>query len=339
MGTKMISIGYELPPNRISNEVWRDRFAAKVELSTNEFSRFVSDGIEQRYYWNPSDSVADAGARAARDCLERVRFPPERLDHIICMTNVGDTFINGEAPRIQASLGAHGTSSTIDYTGVACTGFLVALYTANALIANGSIANALIVCVANPASRAADQRDVSACSLGDLASAVLLVRSDSDSGLLSYCHKTRGQDCGVLGHRYVADGQRTWSEHAAEPWGKHFFWVDPRDGVLAARRGAEVYLPEAAKLAMAKAKRTPDDLRWFVSHQPGTAPMQVWDRALGFAAAKHPNTIAEIANCSFATIPYTLRKLWDQGKLDDGDELLFLSPGSGQHAVAVVWRW
>lgn len=339
MGTKMVSIGYELPSIRVSNEVWRDRFAAKFELSTNEFSRFISDGIAQRFYWKPEETVAEVGTRAARNCLERIGFPPDKIEHIIVMTNVSDTFINGEAPRIQANLGAHGTSSSFDLTGVACSGFLIALYTANALITSGSVDNVLIVCVANPASRAADQRDVSACSFGDLASAVLLARTDGDSGLLGYCHRTRGQDCDLLGHGYVPDGMRTWSEHADQPWAKHFFYVDHREGVVAARKGAEVYLPESAKIAMAKARRTPADLRWFVSHQPGTAPMRIWDRAIGFPTEKHPDTIAEIANCSFATIPYTLRKIWDQGKLDDGDEVLLLAPGSGQHAVSVVWRW
>jgi len=339
MGTKITSIGYELPSLRVTNDIWRDRFATKVELSTNEFSRFISDGIEQRFYWKPDETVADIGTRAARDCLKRADFPPEKVEHIIVMTNVSDTFINGEAPRIQANIGAQATSSTFDLTGVACSGFLIALYTANALIMSGSVGNVLIVCVANPASRAADHRDVSACSFGDLASAVLLEKSDGDSGLLGYCHKTRGQDCDLLGHGFVPEGKRTWPEHANQPWAKHFFYVDHREGVVAARKGAEVYLPESAKIAMQRANKTPDDLRWFVSHQPGTAPMRIWDKAIGFDPAKHPNTIAEIANCSFATIPYTLRKLLDQGKIDNGDELLLLAPGSGQHAVSVVWRW
>jgi 3-oxoacyl-(acyl-carrier-protein) synthase III len=338
MGTKITSIGRELPKIRVTNDVWREQFATQHELLTNEFSRFISDGIEQRFYWRPDETVADIGARVAEDCLRRVGFPASRLEQIITMTNVSDTFINGEAPRIQAKIGAIGCA-TFDLTGVACSGFLIALYTANALITSGSVNNVLIVCVANPASRAADHRDVSACSFGDLATAVLLERSDADSGLLGYCHKTRGQDCDLLGHGYVPEGKRTWKEHDAQPWAKHFFYVDHREGVLAARKGAEEYLPESAKIALKKASKSPADLRWFVSHQPGVAPMRIWDREIGFEVEKHPNTIAEIGNCSFATIPYTLRTLQERGELADGDELLLLAPGSGQHAASAVWRW
>ena len=110
-------------------------------------------------------------------------------------------------------------------------------------------------------------------------------------------------------------------------------------GLDTARKGAEVYLPESGRAAMEKAGKRPQDIRWFITHQPGTAPMRIWDKALGFDVSKHPDTIAEIANCSFATIPYTLRKVLDRGEISPGDDLLLLAPGSGQHAVSIVWRW
>jgi 3-oxoacyl-[acyl-carrier-protein] synthase-3 len=338
MGTRIASIGYVLPPLRVSNDTWREQFASKVELSSNEFSRFISDGIEQRYYWKEGTRVADVGAQVALDCLSRVDFSPKKVEHIILLTNVSDTFINGEAPRVQALIGASGCS-TFDLTGVACSGFLIALNAANALIVSGSVNNVLIVCVANPASRAADHRDVSACSFGDLATAVLLERTNDDAGLRGYCHKTRGEYCDLLGHGFVPDGKRTWPSESDQPWARHFFYVDPREGVVTARRGAEEYLPESGRIALEKAAMTPDNIRWFVTHQPGTAPMRIWDRALGFDPSKHPNTIAEIANCSFATIPFTLRRILDRGDIRKGDDLLLLAPGSGQHAVSAVWRW
>jgi len=43
MGTKIASIGYQLPPVRVSNADWREKFAPKTEIMGNEFTRFIAE--------------------------------------------------------------------------------------------------------------------------------------------------------------------------------------------------------------------------------------------------------------------------------------------------------
>lgn len=45
MGTRIASIGYQLPPIRVGNEDWTEKFAPKTQILENEFTRFISDGV------------------------------------------------------------------------------------------------------------------------------------------------------------------------------------------------------------------------------------------------------------------------------------------------------
>lgn len=338
MGTKIASIGYQLPPVRVTNDDWRDKFAPKAEILGNEFTRFIAEGIEQRFYMKPGAVVDEIAAEAVTDCLRRIDFPVDKLEHIIHLSNVSDVFVNGDGPKLQQRIGAH-RASTIDLTGASCAGFLVALNMATALIETGRYSNVLISCVSNVATRAADHREVHASTVGDLATAILVVRSDDAAGLLSCCHETRGEYYHLHLHKELVDGKRTWDADAGRHWGKHFFFIDHRDGVLIAQKGIAVHAPGAARLALERARKRMQDIQWLVTHQPGSAAMKLWDQLLEFDSARHPNSLAEVGNVSICSIPFTLRRMLDSHSIQDGQHLLLLAPGSGQHVVSVVWRW
>lgn len=338
MTTKIASIGYQLPPVRVTNDDWRERFAPKAEILGNEFTRFIADGIEQRFYMKPGTLVDEIAAEAVTDCLRRIDFPADKIEHIIHLSNVSDVFVNGDAPKLQQRIGAH-RASTIDLTGTSCAGFIVALNLATALIETGRYGNVLISCVSNVATRAADHREVHASTVGDLATAILVVRSDDAAGQLSFCHETRGEYFHLHTHREVDGGKRTWEADAGRHWGKHFFYIDHRDGVLIAQKGVAVHIPAVARLALERARTSLQDVRWLVTHQPGSAPMKLWDQLLELDPARHPSSLAEVGNVSICSIPFTLRRMLDQHAIEDGQLLLLLAPGSGQHVVSMVWRW
>ncbi len=338
MGTKIASIGYQLPPVRVTNEDWREKFAPKAEILGNEFTRFIADGIEQRFYMEPGALVDEIAAAAATDCLRRADFPAGKLEHIIHLSNVSDVFVNGDAPKLQDRIGARG-ASTVDLAGGSCAGFLIALNMATALIEAGRYRNVLISCVSNVATRAADHREVHASTVGDVAVAILVVRSDDDAGLVSFCHETRGDYYHFHTHKEVPDGRRTWAVDAERHWGRHFFYIDHREGILVAQKGAGEHAPNAARIALERANKTVQDIQWFVTHQPGAAPMKLWDQVLGIDAARHPNSLAEVGNVSICSIPFTLRRMLDKGSIEDDQLLLWLAPGSGQHVISLVWRW
>lgn len=338
MGTKIVSVGYQLPPIRVTNEEWREKFAPATEILGNEFTRFIAQGIEQRYYLPAGATVDEFAAQAVTDCLRRIDFPVMDVEHIIQMSNVSDAFVNGDGPKLQHRVGAH-RASTIDLTGAACCGFLVAINMATSLIESGRYRNVLLSCVSNAGTRAANHRDAAGPSMGDLATAVLIVKSDDDAGMLGFCHETRGGNYHVHLHREVLDGVRTWTADADRPWGKHFFHVDNAQGVLTAQELIAVHVPSAARIALERAGKTAADIRWLVTHQPGSGALKVWRDALGFEVPRHPNTLSEVGNASFASIPFTLRRLLDKGSVSDKDLLLLAAPGSGNHAVSIVWRW
>jgi 3-oxoacyl-[acyl-carrier-protein] synthase-3 len=330
MGTKIVSVGYKFPSFRVTNDMWQEQFAPKTKLMSNEFTRFISEGAEQRFYMMPGDTVDELGAHAALDCLERINFPPDEVEHIIHMANVPDTLVNGEGPKIQHRIGAT-RASTMDLTGVSCSGFVLGLNMAVSLIETGCYNNVLITCVANVGTRAADHRDVSAATLGQ--------KTDKPAGKLGFVHQTRGEHYHVHMHKVVEDGKRTWKEDEEQHWGKHFFFIDPRKGVLAAQKAVHEFVPNAARLALERAGKTINDVQCLLTHQPGLASLRAWDKALNIDEKIHPNTMSEIGNSSTCTIPFTLCRTLEKGAIKDDDIILFMTPGSGQHVAALVWKW
>jgi 3-oxoacyl-[acyl-carrier-protein] synthase III len=336
MGTRIEAIGCSKPKLCVDNEAWRERFAAKLDLLGTEFGRLISEGVVQRHYWAPDQTVVEVAQEAIRDCLEKCDTDVAEIDLLIHASNVSDS-IMGDSTRIQEAVGAMNAAS-YELKDVNCAGSMIALLQACAFVDSGMYRKVLVSCVANGASRAGNMGDFLSSALGDLATAFLVVKSQDGDGLLGSCHTTLGR-C----HRAIEFSRRdhalgVWpQDHRDRYWANLFIGTD-REFVPMLTECLRTDAPRTAERALAGADKCREDVDWLITHQAGGV-MKLWREALGFDAQHHLDTFDDVGNSSMSNIPYTLLTTSESGVVSRGDLLLLLGAGSGMQFVSAVWKW
>src|SRR3954469_23904949 len=115
--------------------------AAEFGIETSDEWIIERTGIRQRYIAAPGESASSMGSAAARQALERAGIDVAAVDCIIVATATPDSAFPATAVRVQAEIGA-GPGFAFDLA-AACTGFIFALGTADALIRTGQARCAL----------------------------------------------------------------------------------------------------------------------------------------------------------------------------------------------------
>lgn len=280
-----------------------------------------------RAHAGPGDSSVAMGAAAVRAALEDAQVAPEDVDLLVCFSGMGDFEFPKDANAVQKAAGLDRVSCwSID---TACASFISGMKCAWSQLATGLHKRALVLNVMNWVGRGIDRsKDYS--SIGDGAAAVLLERVDDATepdSLLSARESTRGDffDFIVLPAPYATgDFDETFS-----------FSQDSKHGrfLASGSLGTARETIEAAGLA-------PEDIDWFIAHQPGERMLKIWAKALGIAPEKILHTYSERGNMSAVNIPTTLHEFTKtQPKIERGDRLLFFAPGAGLHVAAMCWRY
>lgn len=336
MGVTISAIGCYKPKVYVSNEIWREKFAPALELGGHEFLRMIGEGVVQRYYAAPEETVVSMAGEAIRNCLEKSHVSPEEIDLIIHAANVSDE-LSGDCARITRAVGATRAAS-YEITDVACAGFMVPFFQAVAFIESGLYRNVVVSCVGNAASRGGNMTDWLAAALGELATATLLTPCEGDRGLIAQSHKTLGQHAGIFQFMPLPYGVMAWPRaHQKKYWANLFHFIIPKELPNMQRISTELAL-EAVEQTLKKADLSFSDIQWLVTHQAGEL-LSTWRNLFGVTRERHLDTFAEIGNSSMSNIPYTLMKAMEEGKFSAGDKVLLFTPGTGVHLTCGIWKW
>jgi 3-oxoacyl-[acyl-carrier-protein] synthase-3 len=184
-------------------------------------------------------------------------------------------------------------------------------------------------------SRITNWEDRNTCVLfGDGAGAAILTPSQEDGrGLIASCW---GAD-GNLGELLIqpAGGSRLPACQAT---------LDERLHTIR-MAGNEVFrhavrtMAEAAETVLRKARLSPRDIGLFVPHQANIRIIEATCQRTGIPLEKTVTAIDRMANCSAATIPVGLDMANREGKIKEGDAVLFDAFGGGFTWSAAVLRW
>jgi len=182
---RIVSTGRYLPERILTN----DELARMVDTSDEWIHERT--GIRERRIAAEGETTASMGAAAARIAMERAGVGPEDIDLLIVSTATPDRLLPSQACDIQALLGCT-NAAAMDVT-AACTGFLYALGMVEGHVALGRADTALVV-AAEKMSAITDWSDRNTCVLfGDAAGAVVVQRSDDESGILSQYMRSDGR--------------------------------------------------------------------------------------------------------------------------------------------------
>ncbi|WP_263611750.1 beta-ketoacyl-ACP synthase III [Qipengyuania gaetbuli] len=302
--------GSALPANCVTNADLAER------VDTSDEWIVERTGIRQRYIAAEGETTSTLATQAARRALEDAGVDAAEIGLIVLATATPDHTFPATATQVQNALGCNGCVA-FDVQAV-CSGFLYALGTAESLLRTGMAKKALVI-GAETFSRILDWEDRTTCVLfGDGAGAVVLEARDvaeDGPGILSTKLHADGAHCDLL---YVDGGPSTTGEVGKlRMKGREVF------------RHAVVNLADVLREVLADAGAQAADIDWVVPHQANARILDATARKLDLPAEKVVVTVDRHANTSAASVPLAFDVARRDGRIKEGDLVMFEAMGGG----------
>ena len=310
--SRITGVGSYLPERVVTNH----DLAEMVDTSDEWI--IERTGIRERRVAADGELTSDLGEAAARVALERAGVGVENLDLIVVATTTPDRTFPATATAIQGRLGmTHGAAFDVQ---AVCSGFIYGLTVADNAIVLGQAKNALVI-GAETFSRLLDWSDRSTCVLfGDGAGAVVLT---ADTG------RGEASDRGVLATDIRSDGRYMELLHTDGGPSSTSTVGHVRMAGNQVFRHAVNHISQAIEDVAAKAGITIGDIDWFVPHQANKRIIDAVGRKLGIDEERVVLTVDHHGNTSAASIPLALSEAVDDGRVKEGDLVVFEALGGG----------
>jgi 3-oxoacyl-[acyl-carrier-protein] synthase III len=324
-GVRIAGVGHYVPERILTNA----DFERTLETSDEWIQ--TRTGMRERHIAAPDQPTSDIALHAAHDALRRAHRTAQDVECVIVATVTPDYPFPATACILADKLGITGVPA-FDIQ-IACSGFIYGLTVAAGLIRSGIFKRVLLV-GAEELSRVVNYGDRSTAILfGDGAGAVLLEASERDSFLAAEL----GSDGSNPASLFIPAGGTAMPPMNADD--------------LAAKRntivmnGREVFrfavtkMIESTNVALERAGIAPSEIAWLIPHQANRRIIEAAAKHLDLPADRVIMNIDRYGNTSAASIPIALSETESEGKLKDGDVVLFVGFGGGLSWGAVAWRW
>lgn len=312
------SIGAYVPNKILTNED-----LSKLVDTTDEWIT-KRTGIKERHIASENENTSDLGVKAAELAIERSGIKKEDIDMIVCATISPDYFcMPSTATIISTKLGL-GPVTAFDIS-AACTGFVYILGIAKAFIESGMKKNILII-GAEKLSAITDYTDRGTCILfGDGAGAAVISATDNkDEAIIDVNTGADGEYADLL----MTPNGGTGSPHddaIARESGACFMQMKGNETFKVAVRT----LTKDVKEILEANQIQSDAVKHFVPHQANYRIIKAVGDALKMKEEQVVLTVAKYGNTSGASIPMAVNDIYEQGKLQAGELMLFDAFGGG----------
>lgn len=310
---RVAGLGGALPRHRVTNHDLAEH------LDTSDEWIVARTGIHARRVAGAGETTTALAAEAGRRALDDAGLPPSAVDLVVVATSTPDSACPSTAARVAAELGLG--ASGFDLNG-ACCGFVHALHTAAALLADPSIATALVIGAERYTSIIDPSDRSTAILFGDGAGAAVVTRGEALAGAP-----------GVLGSDLGGDA--TGVPIIEVPIGRRHLAMDGPELFRRATRG----LVASATAALERAGATAADVDLFVPHQANARIIGAVANRLGIPDDRVVLDLAERANTSAASIPLALGSAQRLDRLADDALVLLAGVGAGLGWSTLVLRW
>lgn len=280
-------------------------------LDTNHEWIVERTGISER---RVGGTTAGLSVEAGRQAIERAGLQPGDIDALVLATTTPDRAVPGTSATVQHALGL--TCGAYDLN-AACSGWVYGLVNAHGLIALG--AEKVLVIGTDTLARITDWNDRNTAILfADGSGAAVLEAVEGDGQLLAWDLSSDGSAEEAL---YAEVGGKLQME------GREVF-----------RRAVRIMV-ESASLSMSAAGVTADDIALVVPHQANIRIISASCERLGIGLDRASIVLDRTGNTSAASIPLALADALDNGRVCQGDLVLFVGFGAGMTAASAVVRW
>ena len=277
-------------------------------------------GIRERHRAGAGVSAATMAAHAGRQALAAAGI--ERADAIIVATCSPDTLVPPAACLVQRELRLPGIPA-FDLN-AACSGSIVAMVVAQALIAAGSAGTVLVV-GAEALTRLVDYGDRATCVLfGDGAGALVLGAADR-GGIAAIDWGADGRDADLIYYGVSAE--------------------DPGSGDGLRMRGRGTFRNAVERMTSigedlcARAGWRPGEVDLIVPHQANARIIEAVAKRLGVSMSRVLVNVDRLGNTGGASVALALAEADATGRLREGARVLAIAFGAGATWGGVALEW
>ena len=328
----IIGTGSYLPERILTNSELE-----KIVKTSDEWIT-TRTGIRSRRIAGAGEETSKMASRAAARALAMAGVTALQLDMIIVGTITAEMVMPSCACLVQKEIGAE-NAFAFDVS-AACSGFVYALEIADRYLKNAPGMKILVI-GAETLSARVDWQDRNTCVLfGDGAGACVVTGSSGEDGLLASKLYSDGRLWQLLSldarpRRYcpVVDYGA-----AAAPEGFS-------DGAAFSMAGKDVFrhavreMGDAVVNMLDRQGVTVADVDLMVPHQANIRILKSLAERLDLSFKKVYTTIQKYGNSSAASLPVALDEANREGRLQQGDLLLFSVFGGGFTWGVMLWRW
>jgi 3-oxoacyl-[acyl-carrier-protein] synthase-3 len=329
MGIRIAGVGAYVPERAVTN--------AELAQTVDTSHEWIVEktGIHERRLVRPEETPSDMGCVAAIRCLEDAGVDRESVDLIVVACATPDQSQPAVACMVQEKLGIASRHAPAFDVNSVCAGFVFALDVAQSMMlcSPGRFRTALVI-GADAFSKIMNWSDRRTCVFfGDGAGAVLLVQTDAVEDRMHF--------------RLGSDGRG--SRDIAVPAGGTRMPVTPE--VLARRQhtftmnGPRVWdfavstVPRAIHGLLREENVEVSDLDLVILHQSNLRMIEAIMASLGLTMDKAVTTVESLGNTAAASIPLTLNKAWETGRLWPGARVMLCGFGGGLSWGAALFKW
>jgi 3-oxoacyl-[acyl-carrier-protein] synthase-3 len=329
MGIRIAGVGAYVPDRIVTN----DELAHRVDTSHEWIS--ARTGIVERRVCGQDEAPSDMAREAALRCLANAGVDKAAVDLIVVATASPDQIQPATACLVQEKLGiAERRCPAFDVNSV-CAGFVFALSAAQGMMmaAPDQFRHALVI-GSDAFSKILNWDDRRTCVyFGDGAGAVLLSQTSRIDAKMHF--------------RLGSDGRG--SHHIEVPAGGTRIPVDSK--VLESRAnkfrmdGPKVWefavetVPMTIRGLLGDHGMTPADLDLLILHQSNLRMIEAIMKSLDLSMDRTVTTLETYGNTAAASIPITLQRALEAGRLRDGSRVLFCGFGGGLSWGAALMDW
>ena len=235
------------------------------------------------------------------------------IDLLILATTTPDDQIPATSAMVQHLLGLKCGAMDLN---AACSGFVYSLVSGFGMLALG---HRRIWFGSETLSRVTDWEDRSTAILfGDGAGAFVIESSDTQNALLGWELSCDGSLRDILhaeiGGTVVMAGQEVF-------------------------RKAVIAMTESARASMERAEVTPDDIAYVIPHQANLRIIESAMKRLDIPFDRAVSVLHKTGNTSSASIPLALVDAVQDGRIQEGDNLLLVGFGAGMTSASAILNW
>ena len=331
--SRITGLGKYLPENVVTNNdltQWMETSDEWIQERT---------GIQERRWIKKGDDDTSAtmGAKASEIAIERSGLDKNDIDFIVFATMTPDYYFPGCGVQIQELLGLQNVGA-IDIRNQ-CSGFVYAISVADQFIKTGMYKNILVVGAeyhSNGLDKTTRGRGVTVI-FGDGAGACVLSREeDTTRGILSTHLHSEGKYAEKLVVK--APSIKHWVPEILESGGEDLSYFPYMDGTFVFKH-AVVRFSEVIVEGLMKNGLQKEDIDMLIPHQANLRIAQFIQKKFRLRDDQVFNNIMKYGNTTAASVVIALTEAWEEGKIEEGDNVVLAAFGSGFTWASAIIKW